>query len=1813
MRLQTFVVVLPLLVAAFLLANSANATVYNVSNNSGLSSALASVNPGDSIVMANGNYSGFTATRSGTAANPILIQAANQGQATVNSGIISLSSVGWVTVQGLNVTTTGGSYSADSTSVLVLLGMNRATNCRLTRCIFDPPTNTLPKNTFFSYLSGTCLSNRIDHCEFGWYTNSGCHSVRTSGNVTISGITPPSDRTPWAFGYGPYNPNMARYTWIDHNYFHDHHTPASNGGETIQLGAIGDTGDYQNIYSVVEYNLFVNCDGDPEIISVKSSANTIRYNTVRTSSAVFSLRAGNGDTVYGNYFMCNGSGGGIKSSEHDHKIYDNYIENSDTSNYPLMFESGNLYNAGFSHAQAIRVQVAHNTIVNPGRQVLFEHSGVLPAVDCAFANNIITGSGTLYSEDVTSVNMTRSQNIIFGYTPSQSGFLVENPLLTATDPEKLSASSPAINAGDTNYFSYVTEDMDGQPRSVPRDIGADEYDTTDFIARAPLTNGDVGPNAVDIELSAQPSAQTVSPGATNVSFTINVSADSGFTSTITLTATGMQPGMTAGFNPATISGSGAVTLNVTNTASLLDGTYPLTVNATGSNFTSTIIVTLQVGRSPANLRWTSTSANSWKTQDTAIWFNISSNALDQFLNGDNVLFDDTPGVQTNITVSSGIVSPSIVTNNSSTNYFTISGSGQISGATQIVKLGSSTLTLNTTNEFSGGIVVAGGTLMAGNPYALGGQGGFVIVTNGATLDVNGNNLGMDTILVSGAGVSNNGAIVNNGAAAIPALALVELAGNTTIGGTGRWDLRSSGGTTGQPGTASLSTSGNSFNLTKVGTNFVGIVSVTVDPALAGINIQGGTLDFEGNTTCMGNPAGTLTVYTNATLYFYDDTYGTNLSKVVVLNDGATIQNGGGANTFLGPITLNGNDTFSIGGTSLTLSNKLTGSGNLIKTGSATLNLFGTNSCTGNTIVSNGTLAVAASGIISKNSQIAIASGATFSIAGTVIAGSGGIAAINSGGSLSVSGTLISTNGTIGTLAAPIATMSLNNATVQFSVLAGTTNASVGTLSLSGSSNVINIASLPSNAAAEYPLIKYASLSGGFNFTLGALPGGSIGYLSNNVANGSVDLVITPSSFSVSATPPSQTAASGGATVNYTVTLATNSSFTGSVTFALSGLPANTSFTFTPPSLSAAGNSTLSVTTSNSTPVGTYPLTISGFNSNATNSTGVTLIVGRTGGANLEWNSTASTAWDVTNSFNWFNFGTGVNDQFYNGDSVTFDDSATVTTITIGTGIAVMPSAITNISSANNFTISGAGTISGATGIVKDGTSTLKLATTNSFTGGVTILNGTVQVGCTNALGATGSSVTIYDGGTLDLNGNNLTAAAVTVGGSGVNGAGALVNSGSQQTAAFRNVTLSDNVTFGGTNRWDIRNSGGTPSLNMTPGGSGFSITKVGTNQVSLVGVTTIDSTLGDIDIQQGTLAIQTSTTQLGDATRTATVHTGATLDFYTLSTSFNKNIVMQDGAIIFNEKGPSYMAGTVDLQGTAIFDVANSGTPPILNCSNTITDAGNLVLTGGGILALSGTNTYTGSTIITNGTLMLTNNGSISNSALINITTPGILAVAGGGTFTLNSGQTLVGNGTINGNLNVSTNATISPGNSGNVGILTVTGSVSLGGTIAMKLNKTLQTNDVIASSGASLNYAGGTLMLTNLSGTLAATDSFKLFSASSYGVSGSLLNISPAIPALNLAWNTNTLTTDGTLRIVSAPTPPPQFSSAIANGNNIILNGTNGPAGYPFIILTSTNVALPLAQWTAVATNNFDSNGNFAFTNSASTTSQLFFLLKLQ
>jgi hypothetical protein len=115
---------------------------------------------------------------------------------------------------------------------------------------------------------------------------------------------------------------------------------------------------------------------------------------------------------------------------------------------------------------------------------------------------------------------------------------------------------------------------------------------------------------------------------------------------------------------------------------------------------------------------------------------------------------------------------------------------------------------------------------------------------------------------------------------------------------------------------------------------------------------------------------------------------------------------------------------------------------------------------------------------------------------------------------------------------------------------------------------------------------------------------------------------TSADFTLAATPSSDSIAQGNSAA-YTVSVAAVGSFSGTVNLAVSGLPAGASAVFNPASLAAGKSAALTVSTTASTPVGNYPLTITGTSGSLTHTAAVTL--GVTGAAGFTVSVTPASA------------------------------------------------------------------------------------------------------------------------------------------------------------------------------------------------------------------------------------------------------------------------------------------------------------------------------------------------------------------------------------------------------------------------------------------------------------------------------------------------------------------------------------------------------------------------------------------------------------
>src|SRR6185436_19489949 len=259
-----------------------------------------------------------------------------------------------------------------------------------------------------------------------------------------------------------------------------------------------------------------------------------------------------------------------------------------------------------------------------------------------------------------------------------------------------------------------------------------------------------------------------------------------------------------------------------------------------------------------------------------------------------------------------------------------------------------------------------------------------------------------------------------------------------------------------------------------------------------------------------------------------------------------------------------------------------------------------------------------------------------------------------------------------------------------------------------------------------------------------------------------------------------------------------------------------------------------------------------------------------------------------------------------------------------------------------------------------------------------------------------------------------------------------------------------------------------------------------------------------------------------------------------------------------------------------------------------------------GVFELNGGSLQTDNTTNSNGRTFFVGNG--TDEAFLDLIGNGVHSFASG--LTVRSNALLDGSGTIIGTVTVLSGGLAAPGLfTGNIGKFVLNNPPVLQGVTVMDASKngSTLTNDQIQVAG-SLTY-DGRLVVSKVGPTaLSAGDQFPLFSASSYGGSFSSITL-PALGA-GLIW-TNKLLVNGSIQVLSSAGL--KFSSLTLSGTNVIFNGSGGPSNATYWVLASTNVALPLTNWTRLLTNQFNASGDFTFTNAVTpAVPQRFYILQM-
>ena len=362
-----------LLVGAIFLLCSAlvKAEDFFIDSKASLEKALATVEPGDEIVLKNGVYKDFEIIFSakGSEGKPIVLRAEEKGKVLL-TGQSSLSLGGaHLVVSGLIFK---DGYSPSGAVISYRINKNEIANhSRVTEVVIEDYSKPDKfENDYWVALYGK--HNRLDHSYLAGKRNRGVTlAVRLNSKSSIE-----------------------NHHLIDHNYFGYRPELGSNGGETLRIG----TSHYslENSFTQVENNVFERCNGEVEIISVKSGGNIIHGNTFIESRGTLTLRHGNNNVVTNNVFLGNGvhNTGGVRVINANQEVANNLFK----SLTGYRFGSGFTVMNGVPNSPQNRyhqvdgANIHHNTFIDV-EHIQFaagaDEERSAPPINSKFTNNLL--------------------------------------------------------------------------------------------------------------------------------------------------------------------------------------------------------------------------------------------------------------------------------------------------------------------------------------------------------------------------------------------------------------------------------------------------------------------------------------------------------------------------------------------------------------------------------------------------------------------------------------------------------------------------------------------------------------------------------------------------------------------------------------------------------------------------------------------------------------------------------------------------------------------------------------------------------------------------------------------------------------------------------------------------------------------------------------------------------------------------------------------------------------------------------------------------------------------------------------------------------------------------------------------------------------------------------------------------------------------------------------------------------------------------------------------------------------------------------
>jgi poly(beta-D-mannuronate) lyase len=279
---------------------------YLIHNEQEFSSVSQQIKPGDDIMIANGTYAPWSliVNTNGTTERAITIQAEKSGKVIftgdVGQPVFKLTG-SYTILRGISFTACN--VLKDSTHAGVLAELNNTKHCRLTECVFS---QNVAKTQFMPIVvvSGKGEYNRVDHCTF-------------TGNIDNQELQVKITKEAWSL-----------YTVIENNLFQNKNKVSwknFNGGECVQVGQDPILLGTIQAKTMVRENRFIRCNGEPEVISNKSSNNTYLKNYFEDCDGELVMRGGHDCIIDSN--IIKGGNSGIRINGTGHQITHNNISN----------------------------------------------------------------------------------------------------------------------------------------------------------------------------------------------------------------------------------------------------------------------------------------------------------------------------------------------------------------------------------------------------------------------------------------------------------------------------------------------------------------------------------------------------------------------------------------------------------------------------------------------------------------------------------------------------------------------------------------------------------------------------------------------------------------------------------------------------------------------------------------------------------------------------------------------------------------------------------------------------------------------------------------------------------------------------------------------------------------------------------------------------------------------------------------------------------------------------------------------------------------------------------------------------------------------------------------------------------------------------------------------------------------------------------------------------------------------------------------------------------------------------------------------